>query len=352
MTSILDGCPLDGEVNQEKQLRPSRMSDYIGQERVCEQMEIFLRAAQERNEALDHTLLYGPPGLGKTTLAHVLANELGTDIRVTSGPVISRPGDLAALLSNLTANQILFIDEIHRLPPTVEEFLYPAMEDYAFDIVLGEGPAARSVRLEVPPFTLIGATTRAGMLTSPMRDRFGIVQRLEYYDETALKTILTRSAQVLGVAGEDEGLSVIARRSRGTPRVANRLLKRVRDFAQIRGDGVIKSDIADKALSMMQVDRRGLEQIDREYMRVLTQSFGGGPVGVETLAVSLGEDVGTLEEMVEPYLMKNGLIQRGPRGRSATEHAYADLGLPRSANESSSAAAKGNLFDTGSGEGP
>jgi len=308
-------------------LRPRRFGEFPGQEPAKERLEIFIQAARERDEALDHVLLYGPPGLGKTTLAHIIANELGVGIRTTSGPALERPGDLAAILTNLADRDVLFIDEVHRLPRTVEEILYPAMEDYALDIIIGKGPSARTLRLELPRFTLIGATTRAGRLTSPLRDRFGVVVRMEYYDPQDLTRIVTRAARILGVELEPEGASEIARRSRGTPRVANRLLKRVRDFAQVRADGVITGQVARDALELLEVDALGLDRVDHKLLRLMAEAFGGGPVGLDTMAAAISEEPETIEDVYEPYLMQIGFLQRTPRGRVMTRWAYGHLGL-------------------------
>ncbi|MFO7951920.1 MAG: Holliday junction branch migration DNA helicase RuvB [Bacillota bacterium] len=308
-------------------LRPRSLKEYIGQEKIKEKMSIYVRAALERNEPLDHVLLYGPPGLGKTTLAHIIAWELAVNIRVTAGPAIERPGDLAAILTNLGQGDVLFIDEIHRLNRTVEEILYPAMEDNALDIVIGKGPGARSLRLELPPFTLIGATVRAGLLTSPLRDRFGVVDRLEFYSPEELEEIIIRSAGILNMETEKDGASIIARASRGTPRVANRLLKRVRDFAQVKADNVITADVAREALKMLQLDRLGLDEIDRRLLMALVKKFAGGPVGLETLAACISEEPETLEDIYEPYLMQLGLLKRTARGRVATGEVYAYLDL-------------------------
>ena len=312
----------------DRAIRPTRLDDYIGQPQVREQMEIFIGAARGRGEALDHTLIFGPPGLGKTTLANIIAREMGGQLRSTSGPVLERAGDLAALLTNLEAGDVLFIDEIHRLSPVVEEILYPAMEDYQLDIVIGEGPAARSIKLDLPPFTLVGATTRAGLLTSPLRDRFGIVQRLAFYNVADLTHIVTRSAQLLNLRIEPEGAAEIARRARGTPRIANRLLRRVRDYAEVKADGVISAAIASAALGLLDIDPRGLDGLDRRFLQILVERFGGGPVGVESLAAALSEDAGTLEDVIEPYLIQQGLVVRTARGRMAGTGAWLLLGLP------------------------
>jgi Holliday junction DNA helicase RuvB len=311
----------------ERALRPRRLDEYIGQEKIREQLGIFIEAAKRRAEALDHVLLFGPPGLGKTTLSHILAHELGVNLRQTSGPVLERPGDLAALLTNLEPRDVLFIDEIHRLSPVVEEILYPALEDFQIDIMIGEGPAARSVKIDLPPFTLVGATTRAGMLTNPLRDRFGIVARLEFYSPQELTRIVTRSAELLAIPLADEGALEIARRSRGTPRIANRLLRRVRDYADVRADGNVTLKVADAALSMLDVDRSGLDVMDRKLLATVLDKFGGGPVGVDNLAAAIGEERDTIEDVLEPYLIQQGFLQRTSRGRVATALAYRHFGL-------------------------
>ncbi len=311
----------------ERALRPKALDEYVGQEKARSQLEIFINAARGRNEALDHVLLFGPPGLGKTTLAHIIAREMGVNLRQTSGPVLERAGDLAALLTNLEPNDVLFIDEIHRLSPVVEEILYPAMEDYRLDIMIGEGPAARSVRLDLPPFTLIGATTRAGMLTNPLRDRFGIVSRLEFYTIEELGRIVHRSAGLLEVEITESGALEVAKRSRGTPRISNRLLRRVRDYAQVKGDGVVSSEIADAALKMLDVDHLGFDVMDRKLLQAVLEKFGGGPVGLDNLAAAIGEERDTIEDVLEPYLIQQGYLMRTPRGRVATSLAYQHFGL-------------------------
>jgi Holliday junction DNA helicase RuvB len=311
----------------ERTLRPRMLDEYIGQEKIRGQLSIFIEAARKRNEALDHVLLFGPPGLGKTTLSHIVAHELGVNLRQTSGPVLERPGDLAALLTNLEPRDVLFIDEIHRLSPIVEEILYPALEDFQIDIMIGEGPAARSVKLDLPPFTLVGATTRAGMLTNPLRDRFGIVARLEFYTPEELARIVRRSAGLLNVPTDDEGAFEIARRSRGTPRIANRLLRRVRDYADVKADGRIDLRLADKALKMLDVDAHGLDVMDRKLLEAVVHRFDGGPVGLDNVAAAIGEERDTIEDVIEPYLIQQGYLQRTPRGRVATAAAYRHLGL-------------------------
>ena len=318
---------LEEDSKIESNLRPQCLDDYIGQEKAKQMLKIYIKAAKERNEPLDHVLFYGPPGLGKTTLAGIIANEMGVNIKVTSGPAIEKPGEIAAVLNNLQEGDILFVDEIHRLNRQVEEVLYPAMEDFAIDIMIGKGSSARSIRLDLPKFTLVGATTRAGMLTAPLRDRFGVVNRLEFYTAEELKTIIIRSAHVLGVEIDEKGALELARRSRGTPRLANRLLKRVRDFAQVKYDGVITKEVAEYALDLLDVDKYGLDHVDRNILLTMIQKFAGGPVGLETLAASIGEDSGTIEDVYEPYLLKNGFIQRTPRGRVVTELAYEHLGI-------------------------
>ncbi len=311
----------------DRAIRPKQLADYVGQPAVRAQMEIFIHAARKRGEALDHTLIFGPPGLGKTTLAHIIANELGVNLRHTSGPVLERAGDLAALLTNLEPRDVLFVDEIHRLSPVVEEVLYPAMEDYQLDIMIGEGPAARSIKLDLPPFTLVGATTRAGLLTSPLRDRFGIVQRLEFYNTEDLISIVQRSAAILGLGLDREGATQIARRSRGTPRIANRLLRRVRDYAEVKADGRISGGVADLALNMLDVDGEGFDMMDRKLLLTLIDKFDGGPVGIDSLSAAIGEERGTIEDVLEPFLIQQGFLMRTSRGRVATRHAYLHFGL-------------------------
>lgn len=313
-------------------LRPRLLQEYIGQDKVKANLTVFIKAALSRGEALDHVLLYGPPGLGKTTLASIVANELGVNLRITSGPAIERPGDLAALLTNLSERDVLFIDEIHRLSRTVEEVLYSAMEDYALDIIIGKGPSARSIRIDLPKFTLIGATTRAGALAAPLRDRFGVICRLEYYETKDLVAIVTRAAEILNIPIDEQGAREIAHRSRGTPRIANRLLKRVRDFAQVEGSGVITDNLADKALELLEVDKRGLDKIDRRLLQTIINNFNGGPVGIETLAAAISEETVTIEDVYEPFLLQMGFINRTPRGRMATFAAYEHLGIPMKAD--------------------
>ena len=327
----------------DRAIRPKLLADYVGQPQVREQMEIFIGAARARGEALDHVLIFGPPGLGKTTLAHIIANELNVNLRHTSGPVLEKPGDLAALLTNLEPHDVLFVDEIHRLSPVVEEILYPAMEDYQLDIMIGEGPAARSIKLDLPPFTLVGATTRAGLLTSPLRDRFGIVQRLEFYNQADLASILLRSAGILGVAMTPEGAQELADRARGTPRIANRLLRRVRDYAQVKGSGRIDAEIARKAMDLLNVDSHGFDLMDRTLLLAVIDKFDGGPVGIDSIAAAIGEERGTIEDVLEPYLIQQGFLMRTARGRVATRKAYLHFGLkaPTRADDADSL----SLFD-------
>jgi len=341
---------ITGSANREEEaidraIRPDTLADYVGQHHVREQMEIFIEASRQRQEALDHVLIFGPPGLGKTTLSHIIAHEMGVNLRHTSGPVLERPGDLAALLTNLEPHDVLFVDEIHRLSPVVEEVLYPAMEDYQLDIMIGEGPAARSIKLDLPPFTLVGATTRAGLLTSPLRDRFGIVQRLEFYNVDDLTTIAQRSADILGLELHAEGAREIAKRSRGTPRITNRLLRRVRDYAQVKASGVISPEVAQAAMDMLKVDHCGFDQMDHKLLSTIIEKFDGGPVGLDSLAAAIGEERGTIEDVLEPYLIQQGFVMRTPRGRVATKNAYDHLQISLPTGRETGLESNNDLFE-------
>lgn len=339
---LIDPLPTPDEPGSEASIRPRTLSDYRGQPRVREQMDIFIGAARARAECLDHVLIFGPPGLGKTTLSHIIAHEMNANLRQSSGPVLEKAGDLAAILTNLEEGDVLFVDEIHRLSPAIEEILYPALEDFQLDIMIGEGPSARSIKLDLPHFTLVGATTRAGLLTSPLRDRFGIVQRLEFYNREDLAHIVTRSAQILGVRIDEGGATEIAKRSRGTPRIANRLLRRVRDFAEVKADGHISTEVADAALNMLNVDVHGFDSMDRRVLLAIMEKFDGGPVGVDSIAAAIGEERGTIEDVIEPYLIQQGFMMRTPRGRVATRTAYQHFGLSPPAQDLSGAV--GELF--------